>query len=220
MRLVKRIVAVALVVVLVVVIAGVGLVTWITNRALPQTSGELEVPGLQAPVTVARDANGIAHITADSPHDLFLAQGYVHAQERMWQMEVWRHISAGRLSELFGESQLDTDRFIRTVGWWEAAERDLAAFAPATVAILDAYTAGVNAWLDRNRGLARARLPGDRRRPPSRGRTSTPSRGSRSRPGTSATTSGPRSSATSRTPSSVTPPAPIRSSRPTPRAPR
>jgi penicillin amidase len=152
LRLAKRLIALVIVVVLVIGIAGVGLLAWITNRALPQTSGDLQVPGLSAPVTVVRDASGIAHITADTPHDLFMGQGYVHAQERMWQMEVWRHISAGRLSELFGESQLDTDRFIRTVGWWEAAERDLASFSPATVAILDAYTAGVNAWLDRNHG--------------------------------------------------------------------
>ena len=83
------------------------------------------MPGLGASVTVVRDDAGIAHITADSTHDLFFAQGYVHASERMWQMEVWRHISAGRLSELFGERQLDTDRFIRTLGWRVAAQRDL-----------------------------------------------------------------------------------------------
>ena len=67
---------------------------------MPQTTGELRVTGLDAGVSVARDAAGFAHITATTPHDLFVAQGFVHAQERMWQMEVWRHISAGRLSEL------------------------------------------------------------------------------------------------------------------------
>ena len=120
-RLAGRAIGVILVVVVVVALVGAGLLTWITVRALPQTTGTVSIPGLSAPVTVVRDRNGIAHITADTPHDLFLAQGYVHAQERMWQMEVWRHISAGRLSEIFGKSQLDTDRFIRTLGWWEAA---------------------------------------------------------------------------------------------------
>src|SRR3954468_5989012 len=78
------------------------LVAMVTYRALPQTTGSLHISALEGKVTVIRDKNGIANIYADSPHDLFLAQGYVHAQERMWQMEVWRRISAGRLSELFG----------------------------------------------------------------------------------------------------------------------
>jgi penicillin amidase len=151
-RVVKAVGVTVLVVVLVAVVVGVGAVTWITVRAWPTTDGELAVPGLDATATVARDGAGIAHITATTPHDLFLAQGYVHAQERMWQMEVWRHISAGRLSELFGESQLDTDRFIRTLGWRRAAERDIAAMAPAARTVLDAYAEGVNAWLDANRG--------------------------------------------------------------------
>ena len=85
-------------------------------------------------------------------------------------MEVWRHISAGRLAELFGASQLDTDKFIRTLGWRVAAQRDLDAVAPEARAILDAYTEGVNAWLDGHRGslgLAFRREPASR---PSRGR--------------------------------------------------
>ena len=152
MRIVKRGLGVALVVVLVAVIAVTGLLVWITARALPQTSGTAQVPGLGAAVAVVRDGTGIAHITADTTHDLFFAQGYVHASERMWQMEVWRHISAGRLAELFGASQLDTDKFIRTLGWRIAAQRDLDAIAPDARAVLDAYTQGINAWLDGHRG--------------------------------------------------------------------
>ena len=152
MRIVRRVIGVLLVVILVAVVAVTGLLVWVTARAMPQTSGTIAVPGLSASVTVARDQTGIAHITADSSHDLFFAQGYVHASERMWQMEVWRHISAGRLAELFGKSQLDTDKFIRTLGWRVAAQRDLDAIAPAARAVLDAYTQGVNAWLDGHRG--------------------------------------------------------------------
>jgi penicillin amidase len=151
-RIVKGVLALALVAILVIALAGVGLLVVVTARALPQESGAASIPGLGAPVSVVRDATGIAHITADTPHDLFFAQGYVHASERMWQMEVWRHISAGRLAELFGQSQLDTDRFIRTLGWRIAAQRDLDAYTPTTRAVLDAYTAGVNAWLDGHRG--------------------------------------------------------------------
>ncbi|MFP5342882.1 MAG: penicillin acylase family protein [Candidatus Limnocylindria bacterium] len=157
MRILRRAVAVGLIGVLVVLVAGLGALAYVTGRALPQVSGTIRIAGLQGEVTVHRDIDGIAHIAAGTPHDLFLAQGYVHAQERMWQMEVWRHIGAGRLAELFGPDQLDTDRFIRTLGWRRAAERDLASIGPDARAALDAYAAGVNAWLDANRdqlGLA------------------------------------------------------------------
>ena len=130
---------------------GLGAAAWITVRAFPQTSGTIRLAGLDSPATVRRDAHGIAQIAASTPHDLFMAQGFVHAQERMWQMEVWRHVSSGRLSELFGSGSLDDDRFIRTLGWRRAAERDMAALSPGTVAVLDAYAQGVNAWLDEHR---------------------------------------------------------------------
>jgi penicillin G amidase len=153
----RNVVVALLLVLLVVVAAGIGALAWITGRALPQTSGTVAIPGLDGTGTVRRDLNGIAQISATTPHDLFMAQGYVHAQERMWQMEVWRHISSGRLSELFGPGSIDDDTFIRTLGWRAAAERDLASLAPDTRAVLDAYASGVNAWLDAHRdqlGLA------------------------------------------------------------------
>jgi len=157
MRRVKRVLMVVLALLLVTVVAVVGLLAVLTARALPQANGSVRVPGLVATATVARDDAGIAHISAESSHDLFFAQGYVHASERIWQMEVWRHIGAGRLSELFGDSQLDTDQFIRTLGWRVAAQRDLDAVDETTRAALDAYTEGINAWLDGHRdtlGLA------------------------------------------------------------------
>ena len=147
MRVLGRILAVLLVVVVVVAAAAGGLLAWVGARALPQTTGTLRVAGLAGSVTVYRDAAGVAQIVADSSDDLFFAQGFVHASERMWQMEVFRHIGSGRLAELFGDSQVDTDRFIRTLGWRQAAERDVAA-APADVRrALDRYAAGVNAWI-------------------------------------------------------------------------
>ncbi len=156
MRVVRRLLAALLVLVLVVAVVGVtavgGLLAWVNARAQPQTGGTIRVPGLAAPVEVIRDEAGIAHIYADTPDDLFFAQGFVHASERMWQMEVFRAIGAGRLSELFGKSQLDTDRFIRTLGWRQAAERDLAALDATTARALERYAAGVNAWLEQSRG--------------------------------------------------------------------
>ncbi|HET7169002.1 MAG TPA: penicillin acylase family protein [Candidatus Limnocylindrales bacterium] len=151
MRGLKRIALVIVVIVVVGLATAVGTLAWITGRALPQTTGSLRAAGLSAPVSVQRDINGIAQITATSSHDLFMAQGYVHASERMWQMEVWRHIGAGRLSELFGKGSVGQDRFIRTLGWRQAAERDLAGLTADTRAVLDAYASGVNAWLDANR---------------------------------------------------------------------
>ena len=156
MRIVRRLLAVLLVLVLVVTVVGAtavgGLLAWVNGRAQPQLSGTLHARGLAAPVEVIRDETGIAHIYADTPDDLFFAQGFVHASERMWQMEVFRHIGAGRVSELFGKSQLDTDTFIRTLGWRRAAERDLAALDATAVRALERYAAGVNAWLEQSRG--------------------------------------------------------------------
>ena len=156
MRILGRLLAVLLVLVLVAAVVGAvavgGLLAWVGARSQPEVAGTLQVTGLAAPVEVIRDETGIAHVYADSPDDLFLAQGFIHASERMWQMEVFRHIGAGRVSELFGASQLDTDRFIRTLGWRRAAERDLATLDSTTLRALDRYAAGVNAWLEQNRG--------------------------------------------------------------------
>ena len=147
-------------------------------------------PASRAPVTVARDVNGSPRSRAGTPPDLFFAQGYVHASERMWQMEVWRHISSGRLSELFGEGQLDTDRFIRTLGWRaRRGARPGGRLARTARRPRRPTPTGVNAWLDTHRGSLGLAVRGDRRPNPSRGRRSTPWPGARSRPGTWAATS-------------------------------
>nr|MBA2757746.1 penicillin acylase family protein [Chloroflexota bacterium] len=152
MRGVRILVVGLLVIVLVVVIGGFGVIAWVTGRALPQTSGRLVVPGLDGQISVDRDINGIAQIRASTTHDLFLAQGYVHAQERMWQMEISRRIGAGRLSELFGKSSLDRDRYIRTLGWRVAAQRDLNAMSAESRSIVQLYSDGVNAWITEHNG--------------------------------------------------------------------
>ena len=105
------------------------------------------VSGLKGQVEVLRDSYGVPHIYADNPEDLFEAQGYVHAQDRFFEMDFRRHLAAGRLSELFGISQLETDAYIRTLGWRRVAEQELSLLAPSTRRYLDAYAAGVNAYL-------------------------------------------------------------------------
>jgi penicillin amidase len=114
---------------------------------MPQTSGTFSVAGLDADVEVHRDARGIPTIVAESSADLFFAQGFVHAQDRFWEMDVRRHITAGRLSEMFGDAQVETDTFVRTLGWRRVAEEELGLLSQDTLDALSAYSAGVNAYL-------------------------------------------------------------------------
>src|SRR5207342_3204220 len=106
--------------------------------------------GLSRDVKVGRDQYGIPNIYAVTTEDLFAAQGYVHASERMWQMEVWRRIGAGTLSELFGDTTLARDRYIRTLGWRAAAEKDRDVMSGEGKKALESYARGVNAWLDQH----------------------------------------------------------------------
>jgi len=122
------------------------------RRPRPQISGRLVLAGLQAPVEVIRDRWGIPHITAQSEHDLLFAQGYVHAQDRLWQMEQNRRLLRGTLAEVVGEVALPADRFSRAIGFRRAAEAELAALPPEAVALLQAYADGVNAFIEGHQG--------------------------------------------------------------------
>ncbi|MDQ4054621.1 MAG: penicillin acylase family protein [Actinomycetota bacterium] len=137
-------VAIAVVLLLVVgLVVGVVLV----RRPLPQTGGTIELPGLTGEVEVIRDERGIPQIYADTTEDLMRAQGFVHAQERFFEMDVRRHATAGRLSELFGEEALETDTYVRTMGWRRVAGEELALIEPETRTALQAYAEGVNDYL-------------------------------------------------------------------------
>jgi hypothetical protein len=106
------------------------------------------LPGLSAPVTVYRDSHGIPQVYASTPADLFRAQGYLHAQDRFWEMDFRRHVTAGRLSELFGAKQVPTDAFLRTLGWRRVAQREWdAVVSPEVKGYLLAYAEGVNDWI-------------------------------------------------------------------------
>ena len=120
----------------------------LVRRPFPQVSGSADLPGLVGPVDVVRDAHGIPQLYGDSVDDLMRAQGYVHAQERFFEMDVRRHATAGRLAELFGEPALESDEYVRTMGWRRVAEKELALVTPETRAALEAYADGVNAYLD------------------------------------------------------------------------
>jgi penicillin amidase len=126
----------------------VGAVAWSqVTKSFPRLEGEAVLTGLDAPVTVVRNERGVADIYADDALDLFKAQGYVHAQDRFFEMDLRRHITAGRLSELVGPSGLDTDKVIRTLGWRQVAEKSLPMLSAPTRRYLQAYADGVNAYL-------------------------------------------------------------------------
>lgn len=150
MKFLKRLFQIVLILILLIA----AFLFYTVRHSFPQTSGDLQISGLNKPVTVYRDRLGIPQIYADNTHDLFFAQGYVHAQDRFWQMDVWRHIGAGRLSEMFGKSQLRTDRFLRTLGWKRVAEQGINSMDPTSLSILKAYCDGVNAYLADHHGTA------------------------------------------------------------------
>lgn len=140
-----------------VLVAGLGLGTFWTvstvRDSFPQTTGSQKLEGLSGTVNVKRDGNGIPQIYASSAEDLYQAQGFVHAQDRFWEMDVRRHMTAGRLSELFGEKQVETDAFLRTMGWHDVAKKEYDTKLSAEAKrYLKAYAAGVNAYLEDRSG--------------------------------------------------------------------
>lgn len=147
MRRALRIALVVGLVSVVLVVITVGYLGWNVRRSYPQLDGRIAVAGLDAEVEVVRDAYGVPTIYADTSHDLYYAEGYVHAQDRFWEMDFRRHVTAGRLAEWFGASQVDTDSFVRTMGWRRVAEQELPLLAPETRRLLEAYADGVNAYL-------------------------------------------------------------------------
>jgi penicillin G amidase len=117
------------------------------RASLPQTDGTVALPGLEKPVRVLRDAHGVPSILATSQHDLSMALGFVHAQDRLFQMDLQRRVGAGRLSEVVGAAAIGTDRLMRTLGIHRHAAASLNAASPEFRAVLDAYSAGINAFL-------------------------------------------------------------------------
>ena len=121
---------------------------YLLRRPLPPLDGELRLKGLSAPVDIVRDRWGIPHISARDPLDAYFAQGFCHAQDRLWHMELTRRLTAGRLAEVFGKLALDVDRFQRRLGLHRAAQREWDGADADLRDTLRAYAAGVNACLE------------------------------------------------------------------------
>ncbi|MGF1562541.1 MAG: penicillin acylase family protein [Geminicoccaceae bacterium] len=132
--------------VLIVLAALIGTVVW--RASLAQRSGTITVAGANASITIRRDPFGVPHIQADSEHDAYFALGFVHAQDRLFQMDFHRRLGAGRLSEVMGEGTLDIDRYMRLLGFYRLAEQAYGALDQPTRDLLEAYAKGVNAGID------------------------------------------------------------------------
>ncbi|SFG28777.1 penicillin amidase [Halobacillus alkaliphilus] len=143
----KKIVFILGMIFIAIVIGIVIFVSVYTNRSLPEVNGEIQLESLSSTVEVVRDEQGIPHITADSTRDLFIAQGYVQAQDRLFQMEMARRQASGTLSEVVGEATIDQDKYFRTLGLRRAAEASLSAYSDEAVESLEAFAEGVNAYM-------------------------------------------------------------------------
>ena len=125
-------------------------------RSLPTTAGTIEVTGVSGAIDIIRDADAVPHIFASTRLDAMYGLGFVHAQDRLWQMEFQRRVGHGRLSEIFGNATLPEDRFLRTVGFGRAARAAWDRLPQEARQQIDAYVAGVNAFISSHRG---SRLP-------------------------------------------------------------
>src|ERR1700739_58956 len=136
---------------LLLVVLGAGFYLYLRS-ALPQTDGRIVLAGPKAEIRVERDADGVPRIIAQDDEDLAFGLGFVHAQERLFQMEMQRRYGAGRLSEIFGPDAVAVDRQMRVLGLYRAAEAEIPYLSAAMNRALEAYAAGVNAFLRSRRG--------------------------------------------------------------------
>ncbi len=132
------------------VAAALAAVLVLPSASLAHRPPQIDVPGLDRPVDVIRDQMGVPHVFAKTTHDAYFAVGYLHASDRLFQMDSSRRQASGTLAELLGPSALASDAQLRTFGLRRAATRSLAELSPQSKAILEAYAAGVNAWLAAN----------------------------------------------------------------------
>ena len=148
MKILKVTLTVLAVIIAVALLAGIIIVPALRKSGLPELNGEKNLSGLTADVKVIRDERGVPHIYASNEHDLYFMTGYITAQERLWQMDMVRHATQGRLSELFKRDMFETDYFLRALGMPKKSQMVLEREDPAILATLQAYTDGVNSWIE------------------------------------------------------------------------
>ncbi len=149
MKIFKRILLVILVLIAILVIAGVIFIRQIGHSASPDYSATLDLKGVKEEVTVIRDEYAIPHIYAKSEEDLYTAVGYVVAQDRLWQMDLLRRVTLGRLSEIFGDKYVETDLLLRALRYSEKSKKIIASMDTTQLRCLQAFANGVNEYIDR-----------------------------------------------------------------------
>jgi penicillin G amidase len=150
MKVLKRVLIGLLVILLLAAAAGFTFIMHLSHRALPDYNADLPLPGLHAPVEVYRDSYAIPHVYAADEHDLYMAVGYIMAEDRLWQMDMLRHVTEGRLSEIFGKSYIENDLVLRSLRFREKSEKILAQADPVILEALDAFADGINQFILNN----------------------------------------------------------------------
>ncbi len=148
MKTFKTILSLLLALLIIVIVAGLFIISGIKNKAIPKYEGEIIVPGLGSDVTVYRDERGIPHIYAAREHDLYFAVGYVMSQERLWQMDLIRRATTGRLSEIFGKEYMQTDLFLRSLDMTTKSKMVIGNEDPEIVSYMQAFADGVNSFIE------------------------------------------------------------------------
>ena len=148
-KLFRRAVSVVFTIVILGLVVGYGAL----RSSLPTIDGEIALAGLDGEIEILREANGVPHIYAESEAGAYFGLGFVHAQDRLWQLEASRRLGAGRLSEILGPHSLDIDHFFRTLGIYRIAARGFAVLDRDTKAAYEAYAEGVNAYVETHSGL-------------------------------------------------------------------
>ena len=140
-------------------IIGAGMFYLLLVNTIPDDNGTFTLAGLEQEVTILRDKEGVPHIEAQSHADAAMGLGFVHAQDRLWQMEVLRMAGQGRLSELFGEATIPSDTFLRTLDMAGASRDSYELLKPETKKVIEAYVAGINAYINRETGKFSTKFP-------------------------------------------------------------
>jgi penicillin amidase len=150
MKIIRRILTALLILIVVVAIAGIIFIRNLSNRAVPDYNENISFKGLTDTVEVYRDQYGIPHIFAKNAHDLYAVTGYIHAQDRLWQMDLMRRLTTGRLSEIFGPDMLTADQLFLSLRFDRKSKAMLAGLPADISTCLDAYCGGINAYIEQN----------------------------------------------------------------------
>jgi penicillin amidase len=151
MKILKRILLALLLLIILAICAGFIFIRHLGQQALPDYNTDLTLQGLHAPVEVYRDSFAIPHVYAQDEHDLYMAVGYLSAQDRLWQMDMLRHVSEGRLSEIFGHGYIETDYLLRSLRFTDKSERIIKQADSLVILAINAYADGINQYLDQNK---------------------------------------------------------------------